>query len=378
MQSIMLTQGWSGLSAYVLPDPTDIEMIFSPVVSDLILLQNNAGMYYPAQSINTIGSWPSQAAFKVKMLNETLLEIPGSFEPDQSFQISQGWNIVPIIANAPVDAETLFASVNLTVAKEVAGFGILWPEHGINTLGDLFPGKAYYALAASAGTIDFPAYAKSDFRPIDVKNDMPKNPWNEIRMSASSHLIAFTGNVSESLLAGDLVGVFSENGICFGVMEIYTTKTNSVMIAFSDDPVTQEVDGFTSGDPFHFQLFRPETTEFFNLEPTFDQFLPSTDLFENEGLSSIIQIKVSPTGIPGSSFSEIQIYPNPSDGVFWVKGASEFSEIEISNALGALLLKYPVKSQTQIKIDLSEYEVGVYQVKVTGENGMVVRKVVKR
>ncbi|MCF8365780.1 MAG: T9SS type A sorting domain-containing protein [Bacteroidales bacterium] len=377
-QSIMLPQGWSGLSAYVLPDPTDIEMIFSPVVSELILLQNNAGMYYPAQSINTIGSWPSQAAFKAKMLNETLLEIPGSFEPDQSFQISQGWNIVPIIANAPVDAETLFASVNLTVAKEVAGFGILWPEYGINTLGDLFPGKAYYALAASAGTIDFPAYAKSDFRPIDVKNDMPKSPWNEISVGASSHLIAFTGSAIENLLKGDIVGIFSQNGICFGVMEISPDNPNSVLVAFADDPLTSADDGFVSGDPFRFQLFRSETNENFDLEPIYDQSLPNTGSFQNEGLSSIIQLKLSSTGMSVNFFSEILIYPNPGTGGFWVEGIHEFSTIEVSNALGEHLVILPVKSQNRVRLDLSDFEAGIYQLKLFGKKGMIVKKVVKR
>nr|NQU94371.1 hypothetical protein [Bacteroidota bacterium] len=85
LQSINLPQGWSGLSAFVQPDPDDIEMIFDPIVSDLTILQNNAGMYYPGQSINTIGPWASQAAFKIKMLNETMLDVFGSFEMNQTY-----------------------------------------------------------------------------------------------------------------------------------------------------------------------------------------------------------------------------------------------------------------------------------------------------
>jgi hypothetical protein len=378
MQSIMLPQGWSGLSAYVLPEPDDVEMIFDPIVSDLTILQNNTGMYYPGQSINTIGNWASQSAFKIKMLNPAPLEVYGSLELNQNYSLVAGWNLVPVICNSMVDAQALFGASNVTVAKEIAGTGIFWPEYGINTLINLLPGQAYYALAGSAGSIQFPAYAKNNSQKEESTSRQPAHPWNDIGPTPSSHLIAFTAKATEDLQPGDVIGVFSPACICCGVIEITVPGQATALTAFADDQFTNVVEGFDTGDAFRFELFRPEFNEFFDLEPIFDRSLPNGANFENEGLSSIVQLKLSPSGIDQDSFSGINIYPNPTNGELWIEGIGGMSDVEVLNILGETLGRYPVNSKIRMKIDLSEFQAGIYQIKISSRDGLVQRKVVKK
>nr|NQU90447.1 T9SS type A sorting domain-containing protein [Bacteroidota bacterium] len=313
------------------------------------------------------------------MLNETMLDVFGSFEMNQTYPFMQGWNLIPVICNAPVDAQALFSTADLIVAKEVAGTGILWPEYGINTLNSLLPGRAYYALAGSAGSIQFPAYAKDNSQIVNTQQVLPAHPWNEIWTTPSSHLIAITSGATENLLQGDVIGVFSQNdNRCYGVTEIADPASGLALTAFADDPETSAKDGLMAGDVFRLELFRPGTMQFFDLVPIFDHSLPNGPEFENEGLSSIIQLKLSPTGIAGDASTGIRIYPNPTDGEFWVEGISGMSEIEITNVLGETIGSYLLESHNRIKIDVSDFQAGIYQVKVVGDKGTVLRKVIKK
>lgn len=42
---------------------------------------------------------------------------------------------------------------DITMIKEIAGTGIYWPGHEINTIGELQPGKAYFILNESVAEL---------------------------------------------------------------------------------------------------------------------------------------------------------------------------------------------------------------------------------
>jgi len=60
-----------------------------------------------------------------------------------------------VLSECAVDVEALFAGKDMVIVKEVAGWNLYWPEYGINTLGAMLPGKAYFVLMGSAGEIVF-------------------------------------------------------------------------------------------------------------------------------------------------------------------------------------------------------------------------------
>jgi PKD repeat protein len=155
-QIINLTAGWSGLSSFLTPSDQNIESLFNPIISDLIIFQDETGIYWPGQNVNTIGVWDTHQGYKIKMATAVDLIIEGTQPNNRNLTFSNGWNLIPVLSNCNVDVETLFPGINLVMLKEVAGSRIYWPAMGINNLGYLEPGKAYFVLMNGEGTIGFP------------------------------------------------------------------------------------------------------------------------------------------------------------------------------------------------------------------------------
>jgi len=70
--------------------------------------------------------------------------------------------------------------------------------------------------------------------------------------------------------------------------------------------------------------------------------------------------------------NDIQIFPNPANNVFHVRG-DNISEIEILNLAGVLVLK----NNSTTHIDMSNFKNGIYLVKIKQGNTSVVKKLVK-
>jgi hypothetical protein len=359
-----------------MPANNAIEDVFDPVIDDFIIAQTMTAIYYPAGPINTIIDWESQSAYKLKMDAAASLPVIGIEETNKTLALSSGWGLIPVICNHPVDAATTLAPLDLEIAKDVAGTGVLWPDMSINTLGNLNPGFAYYVLLNSAGTVTYPA--NSDVAvivdPTTVK--LPENPWNEINISSSSHLIAVVADGMEEILPGDVIGVFSQDGNCYGVAEVDNPNQNLVISVYANDMTTAEKDGFDTGEAFSLRLYSAATNEEYDLEVVYDQNMPNGMFFENEGLSAISQLKLSSSGIAGQS-SGISIYPNPTNDIVWLSGVKGFDEIAIINGTGKVLYMQPISEQDKISIDMSAFSNGIYQLKLTGANSTVIRKVIK-
>jgi len=158
LQNVAFVAGWSGLSSYLVPSVLLLENAFAPIADELIIVQTMSGIYYPAENINTIGNWPQHAAFIIKTGEPCTLPITGTIEENKSVVLSTGWNLMPVVANSEMDVEDLFADFgdSLIIIQELAGCGVFWPAHEINTIGSLQPGKAYLVKVAEDITVEFP------------------------------------------------------------------------------------------------------------------------------------------------------------------------------------------------------------------------------
>jgi hypothetical protein len=158
VHSIALSAGWNSMSSYVMPSETSIETLLGQIYPELVVMQSMTEVYYPAGGVNTIGTWDSQSAYKIKVTQDVTLTITGPAESNKTLQLAEGWNLIPVISKENVSAETLFGPLGneLVVVKGVASLGVYWPEFAINTLGNLEPGKAYFVKMNALGTITFP------------------------------------------------------------------------------------------------------------------------------------------------------------------------------------------------------------------------------
>ena len=159
-QYFELPSGWSGISAYVNPLDANIENIFEPIVEDLIILQNFFGLYYPEQNINTLENWDTHSGYFIKVNENVELTIVGTRDVNKTISLPQGWSLIPVISDCPVNVEQLFAGIEdkLVIIKEAVGLQLYWPEKGINSLISVLPGNSYLVFMNEPAEITFPGF----------------------------------------------------------------------------------------------------------------------------------------------------------------------------------------------------------------------------
>jgi hypothetical protein len=388
-QLLEIPLGWSGVSSYTNPLDNNIEEMFSPILSDLIILQSETGMYWPAQNTNTILNWNTHEGYKIKVANAVELTISGSRETNRTLQLSAGWNLIPVLSECAVDVEALFAGEDLVMVKDVAGWNLYWPEYGINTMGGLLPGKAYFVMMDSAGEIVYPEcdgmkgylteFAGRTLTRFETLSGLAAN-WPTTQPTTSTHSVAVPAGVAGELFqTGDIIGVFDQQSNCSG-LGIWQGESAAVTL-FGNDPTTDVKDGFTEGEPLQFRLYRPDSGEEFDLEVTFDQSLPNTEpVFATNGLSAISEIKMSATGISQSgSEHQIRIIPNPAKDEFLLSIGQDIAvpgRLTIYKLDGQKMGVEPILNQ-QTNVDISLLPSGVYLLQIEINGSLFTKRLIK-
>ncbi len=373
-QILNIPAGWSGVSSYIDPMNKGVEGIFAPYSADFIILASMTQFYYPAEDVNTIGNWNYETGYKIKAENEFEVTLTGLKPGSQMLELTQGWNLLPVLSPANVDVAALFSSVNLVIAKEVAGNKLYWPQFGINTLGYLAPGKAYFVLLSSAGVVDYSGFKTSQVK-MENLSASPDLTVFSIHPTPTTHTIAILPEAIIDFEPGSTIGAFDQSGNCFGIA--FCESETVGLTVFGDDPMTAEKDGFFEGEMLFFQTLSGLMT-LTGLDPTFDTSLPQSDgTFTENGLSAIKILKT--TGIEDFGVSQINVsvFPNPSTAVFNIRLSeiSQDAKWEVVSVQGAKILTGEIQ-QNLFTIDLSTQPKGIYYLKIEQEGLQVVRKLV--
>lgn len=378
VHEVSLPAGWSGLSSYIVPAENTITDVMAPLSPNFIILQTLDAMFYPGGTVNTIGTWDSQSAYKIKLTAGSMLNVIGYEETNKTYAMDAGWNLMPVIANMPVDASGLFSGANVKIVKDVAGIGLYWPEYSINTLGDVMPGRAYMVNMNNSGSVTFPPNTKQAGYFEIPETALPGSPWDFTPDGPASHTIAILSNGFNGVMPGDVVAVFDVSGQCFGITTVGSLKENVSISAFADDPYTASKDGFADGDNMMLKLYRPQNGEVFDMEATYDLQQPNAGTFHDNGISVITAMKVAEVGINQALANSIGLYPNPTTGFVKISGVESFNAIEIYNAAGILQGRVELNNDQETTIDLSGYSSGVYQLRFTGNEHTVVKRLIRK
>jgi hypothetical protein len=158
-QSIIIPAGWSGLSSYLNPTTTDIEVLMAAIADDLMIMYNADGeVYKPAFGENTIVDWNSFDGYYVKLDNEVTLNICGSPLESKTLNLVAGWNVIPVLSDVDVAVGDIFDVVSdkVVVIQEIAGTKLWYPSYDIYSLEMLLSGKAYLVRVSEDIEITFP------------------------------------------------------------------------------------------------------------------------------------------------------------------------------------------------------------------------------
>lgn len=155
MQTINLSNGWSGVSSYLDPSNPDVALLMAAIEDQLVILKDFDGNFYQPSSKGLLINWDFKKGYYIKMASAETLEIEGIFPLSRQLDLQTGWNLIPVLSDMPVIIEDYFAghTGDVEIVTEVAGFGIYWPAMGIFTLTELTPGKAYLVKAFGSFSI---------------------------------------------------------------------------------------------------------------------------------------------------------------------------------------------------------------------------------
>ena len=373
-QDIIIPEGWTSLSSYILPEAEQIEDVLASIVDDIVIVQDMQNAWWPAQSVNTIGNWNSSTGYKIKVSEEVSLQMVGYEEANKTINLVQGWNLIPVLSNNPVNCESLFSPVinDLTIVKEVAGYGIYWPDEDILTLSNLIPGKAYLVRVENAVSVTFPANTPEGSNNKILQAGAMREDWDYSPPTGNSHVIAVPADIIQTFEIGDVIGVFNQDELCTGYFEIENLYENMALVACGNDSTTSVNDGMMHDEMMSFRLFRPSTNDDFLLTAEFDQNMPDQAYYENEGLSKLETLQIDYTGI-SEQLKKVNIHPNPSNGVFHIM-CDHPVNISVINAMGQTVLTNTFASS--FDVDLSGQGKGIYFINIKGDEINVVRKLV--
>jgi hypothetical protein len=384
-QLIDISAGWSGISSYIQPNDNLIANIFSSVVSDLVILMDMGHVYWPSQGINTIIYWDSQTGYKIKVNSTIQLVMSGITVSDKTVHLPQGWYILPVLSQSNVSTiqTDILSSLGdtLTIVKEIAGNKIYWPSQNIYSLQYLESGKSYMIHTSYNCLIIFPDSSQSiksicnseseHYLSFDLYKVIP---------TPNSHAIAFSKAVVGELKKDDVIGCFTQSGICGGSFILLEKTQNIAMTVYGNDPTSEVQDGFYENETMNFKVYRPSTGEEFCLFPSYDKDLPNYNgKFITNGLSKIKEAFLLNVKENESPFGLIHLFPNPAKNyltIYFKDKIDKEIQLEIFSLEGNSVKDVvPINIQS-FQLDVRDYNAGVYILKFTSGGKSYAKKMI--
>jgi len=336
-QTITLSKGWNILSFNVLPVNADLKTIFQPLInsSELVKVMNESGSIIEnvGSWVNDIGNSLSTEGYKVKVTQNTTLEVRGSsLTLPLSIDLYTGWNIISYPAqyaqNAKAAIQALIDDGKLIKVMDEAGntienVGGSW----INDIGNFIPGEGYKVKVTSACTLSINEGPKSaiiipqkaitsiHFEPIFSGNGF-------------DHMNVYLTDLSASgIHSGDEIGVF-DGKFCVGTVLVSQEHLLNGILNIpvsGNDGLSESVNGFTTGNNLKLKIYtngQESVLDFKTVNNTSDQFVPGATVIVKASIGSVTGIDDLSTG------ADLSCYPNPF---------AEELTIEISQPAGVKL-----------------------------------------
>jgi len=149
---------------------------------------------------------------------------------------------------------------------------------------------------------------------------------------------------------------YSAFSACTGLISIYANSTLPIDLSISSNT-------FSSINKATCTLYVPIGSK--SAYQKADQWKDFTNIVETANLTAILTIT--------NAF--INFYPNPTTDYFQVSGIKENALISIKDLNGKTLLTKQMNSSD--KININSFSKGIYMIKVTTNEGSIIKKIIK-
>ncbi len=266
-QNTSLITGWNMFSFNVLPSNMNMLDILQPLVGSgqLIKVVDEAGhiiQHFPWGWVNNIGDMSITEGYYIKVASSCTLSTTGTpIISPTAIPLITGWNMIGYPGQSQQDAIAVLqplitSGVLIKVIDEAGNIVQHFPWGWVNTIGNLKPGEGYYIKVATAcsliisnlkGVVKEPIVVAS---PAHFLLPVQGNPYQPMSVALS-----LNSRVTESILAGDEIGVF-DGERCVGAIRFDGNAVSYIVIpTYADDPETQDSEGFTEGNPIIFRFW---------------------------------------------------------------------------------------------------------------------------
>jgi hypothetical protein len=328
-QDIEFNTGWNLFSSFTIPVNKDLLQILDPLVvaGTLIKTQDEEGKAIEQLPnigwINDIGNWSSTEGYYLKLSSDITLTLTDPpIQLPLNIPLSNGWNIISYPVQAEQDAmealNALITTDQLVKAQNEAGDAIEKlpdPDGWVNNIGTFKPGEGYYLKTNSETTLKINEPANVPPATILAASTKKKEADKIMRKLTAHHFTpVFTSNpylamniyvtrasLSDGITLGtnDEIGIF-DGDVCVGSYALTGPITSYIPIkASTDDPTTEEKDGFAQGNPIKYRFWlSSKSQEIKNYE---ESYSVGNGKFYSQGTAVVGFINLLPVEL--SSFS---------------------------------------------------------------------------
>lgn len=198
-------------------------------------------------------------------------------------------------------------------------------------------------------------------------------------ISGGFAIVSPTTNASYNITGTSAQGCVSSNtavsSVAVNSLPTITAITNNTLLC------TGETTSLTASGASNYLWNTSATTSVIAISPTVttNYTVNGTDANGCSNSSTITQSVSLCTGISATQSidASLNVYPNPSNGLFTITGIEQNENISIYNTLGELIKTFQTE-KINTTIDLSDNSNGIYFIKIKNSNGEAIHKLIKQ
>ncbi len=342
---------WSLISQNLEGETTEIETLLSDIREPMDYMKDdNDGVYYPDENINTISEWDITNGYQIYMNEDAWLVLRGVKADPEEYRMSFDrlkWYLISYLPDGSLPVATALARMidSLLMVKNGAG-EIYFPQYGIDQIGTMNEGEGY-KIASKINIYNF-YYPDGPNAPVAPPSGKIKPALAGLHYSGYNDK---TGNSSVLVIEspglnnGDEIGVYTNDNILVGSAVVADNK--AVVTIWGNNRSTAEKDGAGDNESLNIRYFNTSTDNEYTLDISYVHNLVGKAF--NEQLKYIQDAITIMNAAPGSILGindnpeeiSLSCSPNPaSENIHIVyKAGGGLSRFELSDNLGNIIYK---------------------------------------
>ena len=371
-QYINLPQGWSYFSTYIDLFNPAIDQVLANILPSVIISKDGDGnTYWPQWSLNTIGNLQIGRGYQIKLTNAQVLVTEGvALVPELTpITVPAGWSMLGYLRQSPSDIVSIFSQVvnDVIIVKNSDG-NTYWPQWGLNTIVNMYPGQGYPLKMAATVQLIYPANS------IQLKSYI-KGPgltrhFKDINNTGSNMTLGIPLEAWNTIPEiGDELGVFNQKGQLVGA-SVFEGGFIGISI-WGKDQNDLKINGLEEGEKFFIKLWKKSENSEVRINEI--SFIEGDDMYFENALSVVSKITLMEQ--LELSICDIQVFPNPVQTTAHLKinsGSNSHVELSVYNSIGEKVIyfdKIPIcQGVGNIDIDVSKLPSGQYFINVLSPN----------